>query len=208
MTSLSPSFFFLNWLVSESNRHKAASFLCQPLNEQIQKKKNVSMLTFEALLCSLADLQPWLQSSSSSSCVSFQSCFPAVFFFPPLFSSTFLLSPRPGVPLGTEAICGGGGRAAAEEQQADNRQQLSGGPLCGSVLLSTLGESRKEETFFSFFFSFRFLCFFFWSSKRWGKICPLSRAEPSRKGQRRQIREGNRKVLEPPLCFYVYTDGG
>lgn len=118
------------------------------------------MLTFEALLCSLADLQPWLQSSSSSSCVSFQSCFPAVFFFSPLFSSTFLLSPRPGVPLGTEAICGGGGRAAAEEQQADNRQQLSGGPLCGSVLLSTLGESRKEETFFSFF-SFRFLCFFF-----------------------------------------------
>lgn len=132
-----------------------------------------------------------------------------IFFLSPLFSSTFLLSPRPGVPLGTEAICGGGGRAAAEEQQADNRQQLSGGPLCGSVLLSTLGESRKEETqILFFFFFFRFLCFFFWSSKRWGKICPLSRAEPSRKGQRRQIREGNRKVPEPPLCFYVYTDGG
>lgn len=78
------------------------------------------------------------------------------FFFSPLFSSTFLLSPRPGVPLGTEAICGGGGRAAAEEQQADNRQQLSGGPLCGSVLLSTLGESRKEETQILFFFFFFF----------------------------------------------------
>lgn len=68
--------------------------------------------------------------------------FPDIFFFTP---STFLPSTRLGVSLGTEAICRGGGRAAAKEQQADNRQQLSGGTLCGSVLLSTLGESRKEE---------------------------------------------------------------
>lgn len=29
-------------------------------------------------------------------------------------------SPRPGVPLGAEAICGGGGRPSAQEQQAHN----------------------------------------------------------------------------------------
>lgn len=63
----------------------------------------------------------------------------------PLPPSTFLLSPRPGVPLGAEAICGGGGRASAQEQQADNRQQLSGGTLRGSVLLCTLGECREQR---------------------------------------------------------------
>lgn len=71
----------------------------------------------------------------------------------PLSHYNFLPSPRPGVPLGTEAICRGGGGAFAEEQQADNRQQLSGGTLCGSVLLSTLGEYRKERRRFSFYWS-------------------------------------------------------
>lgn len=78
-------------------------------------------------------------------------------FFAP---SAFLPSLRPGVPLGPEAICGGGGRTSAQEQQTDNRQQLSGGTLCGSVFLSTLGEWRedKEDPIF-FFFSFFFFLF-------------------------------------------------
>lgn len=73
-------------------------------------------------------------------------------FFAP---SAFLPSLRPGVPLGPEAICGGGGRTSAQEQQTDNRQQLSGGTLCGSVFLSTLGEWREDKEdpiFFSFLF--------------------------------------------------------
>lgn len=56
----------------------------------------------------------------------------------PLFPSVLPL--RPGVPLGAQALCGGGGRPSAQEQQADDRHQLPGGPLCGSVLLSTLGK--------------------------------------------------------------------
>lgn len=47
--------------------------------------------------------------------------------------------------MGAKAICGGGGRASSQEQQADNRQQLSGGTLRGSVLLSTLGEYREQS---------------------------------------------------------------
>lgn len=84
---------------------------------------------------SLTEVHAWLQPPRLVLYLYF--FFPDIFFFTP---STFLLSTRLGVSLGTEAICGGGGRAAAEEQQADNRQQLSGGTLCGSVLLSTLGE--------------------------------------------------------------------
>lgn len=47
--------------------------------------------------------------------------------------------------MGAKAICRGGGRASAQEQQADNRQQLSGGTLCGRVLLSALGECRERR---------------------------------------------------------------
>ena len=66
----------------------------------------------------------------------------------PVPHSAFPSSPRSGVPLGAKAICGGGSWASAEEQQADNRQQLPGGTLCGSLLLCTLGEYRKNRDFF------------------------------------------------------------
>lgn len=71
--------------------------------------------------------------------------------------SIFLPSPRPGVPLGAEAICGGGGRTSAQEQQADDGQQLSGGTLCGSLLLSTLGEwkGQRRQCFLYIFYSLK-----------------------------------------------------
>lgn len=119
-------------------------------------------------------------------------------FFAP---SAFLPSLRPGVPLGPEAICGGGGRTSAQEQQTDNRQQLSGGTLCGSVFLSTLGEWREDKEdpiFFSFlFFSYSGLLTLW---KHWDiREKRAAAAQQSRKRQE-QIRERS----ETPLCLTVY----
>lgn len=77
-------------------------------------------------------------ASSSWACLSF-SMPSSPFWLPPPLSLS-----RSGVPLGAKAIRRGGGRAPAEEQQADDRQQLSGGTLRGSLLLSTLGECRQR----------------------------------------------------------------
>lgn len=54
--------------------------------------------------------------------------------------------------------------------------------------------------------NFRFVFFFnvSWSLNVEKKR--VSPAEPSRKRQWRQIREGNRRVEKPPLCLYVFTD--
>lgn len=119
-------------------------------------------------------------------------------FFAP---SAFLPSLRPGVPLGPEAICGGGGRTSAQEQQTDNRQQLSGGTLCGSVFLSTLGEWRedKEDPIF-FFFSFFSYSGLLTLWKHWdNREKRAAAAQQSRKRQK-QIRERS----ETPLCLTVY----
>lgn len=115
-------------------------------------------------------------------------------FFAP---SAFLPSLRPGVPLGPEAICGGGGRTSAQEQQTDNRQQLSGGTLCGSVFLSTLGEWREDKEDPIFFL------FFFPIQGSW--LCEnIETSEKKERQQSRKRQEQIRERSETPLCLTVY----
>lgn len=120
--------------------------------------------------------------------------------FPPFFApSASLPSLRPGVPLGPEAVCGGGGRTSAQEQQTDNRQQLSGGTLCGSVFLSTLGECREEKkrtkrTPLPFYFS-----------PLYSGLLTLKTLRHQRKAQQQDKAETDkREGSTTPLCSTVY----
>lgn len=172
------------------------------------------MLAFSSVTC-YAFIQPHRASmavDSSSSCfLIFFLCM--ILFSPPLHLSlsiarpTFLPSPRPGVPLGTKAICRGGGRASAQEQQADDGQQLSGGTLRGSVFLSTLGEYRKERRRTKFF---RFLLFCLPNSVSWceERASPAERSRKRQSSSSRQIRERSRRVEATLLCLCVYINSG